>query len=147
MEGIMFEIKKSILIDAPIEKVFGFMENPTNLPEIWPSMIEVTNVRKNDKVWNLFDWVYKMGGMKINGHSETVELTQNKSITTESTEGIQSHFDWHFEEIEGKTQVNMECKYSIPIPLVGKMAEKFLRKLNEHEAETTLANLKARMEE
>jgi len=143
----MFEIKKSILIDAPIEKVFGFMEDPTNLPEIWPSMIEVTNVRKNDKVWNSFDWVYKMGGMKINGHSETVELTQNKSITTESTEGIQSRFDWHFKEIEGKTQLEVISKYSIPVALVGKIAEKIVRKLNEHEAEVLLANLKARMEE
>ena len=143
----MFEVKKSIIIDAPIEKVFGFMEDPTNLPEIWPSMIDISNVKKNDKGWDQYDWVYKMGGMKFNGHSETVAFTKNKLVSTESTEGIQSHFDWHYEDIEGKTQLEVISKYSIPVPLVGKIAEKILSKLNEHEAEVTLSNLKARMEE
>jgi uncharacterized membrane protein len=143
----MFEVKKSILIDAPIEKVFGFMEDPINWPEIWPSMIEVSNVKKNDKGLNSFDWVYKMGGMKFDGHSDIIEFTQNKSHSSESKGGIQSQFNWHYEETEGKTQVKVHSKYSIPLPLVGKMAEKILSKLNEHEAEVTLANLKTRMEE
>lgn len=143
----MFEVKKSIVIDAPIEKVFGFMEDPTNLPEIWPSMIDISNVKKNDKGLDEYDWIYKMAGMKFNGHSDTVAYKQNDSLSTETTGGIQSHFDWNYKELQGKTQVDMECKYSVPVPLVGKMAEKILRKINEHEAETTLANLKARMEE
>jgi hypothetical protein len=44
------------------------------------------------------------------------------------------------------TQVTFEIEYSIPIPLLGKFAEAFLVKMNEREAETLLANLKARME-
>lgn len=143
----MFEVKKSILIDAPIEKVFGFMEDPNNLPEIWPNMIEISNVKKNDKGWDKYDWVFIMGGMKFDGQSDTVAFTQNKSLSTETTGGIQSHFDLQCEELEGKTQVMMECKYSIPVPLVGKIAEKIISKLNENQAEITIANLKARMEE
>jgi hypothetical protein len=34
----------------------------------------------------------------------------------------------------------------VPIPLIGKLAEAFIVKLNENEAETLLSNLKARME-
>jgi hypothetical protein len=40
----------------------------------------------------------------------------------------------------------MESQTRVPIPLLGKVAEKFLAKSNENEADTILANLKARLE-
>jgi hypothetical protein len=42
--------------------------------------------------------------------------------------------------------MTMEVEYVVPIPLLGKLAEAFIVKQNEHEAEAMLANLKARME-
>jgi hypothetical protein len=37
-------------------------------------------------------------------------------------------------------------EYSIPGAAVGRLAEPVIHKMNEHEADTILANLKARME-
>ena len=39
-----------------------------------------------------------------------------------------------------------QVEYTIPIPVLGKLAETFVLAMNEHEAEATLANLKARLE-
>ena len=40
----------------------------------------------------------------------------------------------------------MKTEYEIPQKLLGKLAEPFVRKLNEREADTFLANLKDRVE-
>lgn len=142
----MFKISRSILINAPVEKVFCFMEDPANLPEIWPSMIEVTNIRTNAKGWPVYEWMYKMGGMKFRGESNTIEYERNCRIITESTKGIQSHFDFQYRDMDGKTEMKMDVEYTVPLLLVSKIAEQVLGKFNEHEADVMLANLKADME-
>lgn len=142
----MYKIKKTVLINAPVKKVCEFMDDPTNLPEIWPSMVEVNNVRKNPKGWPMYEWVYKMAGMKIQGEQDTIEYIQNKHVTTKSTKGLESRFDFEYSDKGGKTEVDMAVEYTVPVPLVKKLAEQIVGKINEHEAETMLANLKVRME-
>jgi len=73
-----------------------------------------------------------------------LELVKNKKIVTESTKGIPNHFD--FIDMGGKTELKVQADYSVPVPLLSKVAEGIVSKLNEHEAEVMLANLKARME-
>ena len=36
----MAKMNKSIMINAPVDKVFEFVTEPTNLPKFWPSLIE-----------------------------------------------------------------------------------------------------------
>ncbi len=42
----MAKLESSILISAPMEKVFEYASNPVNQPEFWPSLIEVKNVKE-----------------------------------------------------------------------------------------------------
>ena len=44
------------------------------------------------------------------------------------------------------TRMTADVDYTIPVPVLGKLAEKVVLAQNEHEAEVTLANLKVRME-
>jgi hypothetical protein len=37
---------KDITIEAPPDKVFAFLQEPKHFPEIFPSLIDVTNVEK-----------------------------------------------------------------------------------------------------
>jgi uncharacterized membrane protein len=142
----MFTIKKTVIINAPVKKVFSFMDDPTNLPEIWPSMVEVKNVRSNSRGWPIYEWVYKMGGMKFQGEQDTLERIQYKHITTKSTKGMESHFDFDYKDLGDKTEIVLVVEYTVPVPLVKKLAEQIVGKLNEHEADLMLANLKARLE-
>ena len=41
----MPNIRKSVRIDAPLDRVFEYLAQPENLLEIWPNMIEVSNVQ------------------------------------------------------------------------------------------------------
>ena len=143
----MAKLEKTILINAPVDKVFGFMDEPTNLPEIWSSMVEVRNVKKMPQhVGSTFDWVYKMAGMRFEGSSQVTEWVANQREVTKSTKGIASTFTWMYKPENRGTRVTVAVEYTIPVPLLGKLAEVFIVKQNEHEAEGMLANLKARLE-
>lgn len=142
----MAKITRSITINAPVDKVYAFMSVPTNLPEIWPSMIEVKDVQPSPAGGYNFSWVYKMAGVRFEGASETTESITNQRTVTKSTKGIQSTFVWTYKPEDGGTKLTLEVEYVVPVPLLGKLAEAFIVKQNEHEADILLANLKARME-
>ena len=44
------------------------------------------------------------------------------------------------------TDLTFEAEYTVPVPVLGRVAEKVIVKMNQNEAETLLANLKAQIE-
>ena len=142
----MIKVKGSILINAPVEKVFAFMDDPCNLPEIWPSMIEAHVKGPSSAGGQDFEWEYKMAGLRIKGESEVVERIPDRKVVTRSKKGIETTFVWTYEPEDGGTRLTVEAEYNIPVPLVGRLAETVVVKQNEHEANILLENLKIRME-
>ena len=138
----MIKIKKQIHINAPVEKVFEFATEPENLPEIWPSMIKAENIELSPTGGQDYDWEYKMAGLPFHGHTTTLEFVPNEHVVVENTEGIPSKFVWDYHVDKKGTQVDLEVEYTVPVPVLGKLAEKVVRKINENEAEIVLANLK-----
>ena len=139
-------VMKSIKIDAPADKIFSYIQVPGNLLEIWPSMIEVKDIQPLPNGGNKYGWVYKMAGVRFEGINEDIEIVPNQRIVGKTEGGIESKITWITQPEDGGTNVTFEGEYTVPIPLLGKLAEAFIVKLNEHEAEAILANLKARME-
>jgi carbon monoxide dehydrogenase subunit G len=142
-ERTMERIKRSVVVQAPAAQVFEFVSDPRNFPEIWPSMIEVSNL---DQESQSFDWTYKMAGMKFHGRSKTVDLEPNRRRVVKGEGGISSTFTWLFQQRDDGTEVTLEVEYEIPGSLLRQLTAPFLRRLNEREAETTLENLKERLE-
>lgn len=142
----METLRKSIAIAAPLEKVFAYLENPQNLPEIWPSMVEVRGIRMQENGRKAYDWTYKMAGIQLEGCTEHTGCIPNRRLETVSQTGIHTRFTWDFAAAQDQTTVTVEVTYSIPVPLLGRLAESFIQQINEREAETVLSNLKARME-
>jgi carbon monoxide dehydrogenase subunit G len=142
----MAEIKRSISINASVEEVFAHIDDPVNFPEVWPSMVEVKDVEELPTGGRKFNWVYKMAGVHLEGTSETTEYVVNQRIATKSTGAVESAFLWEFlPEGEG-TKLNVSIEYTVPVPVLGKLAEGLIVKMNEREADTLVANLKDRLE-
>ena len=142
----MANIEKTIVINAPAEKIFNYIADPANLPSIWPSMEQIKEVASLPSGGTSFKWVYKMAGMRINGASDTVEFNPNQRVTTKSMSGIENTFTWNFQPEAGGTRVNLQVEYTVPVPVLGKLAEEVIIRQNDLEAEVLLANLKAKME-
>ena len=142
----MAKLVRSITIQAPVDRVFAYISEPANQVEIWPSMVEVTDVERLPDGGYTHGWVYKMAGVRLKGSTETVEFLPNQRFVEETKGGIQSILTWTFEPEDGGTRLTVETEYKVPIPVLGRMAEALIVKMNEREGELVLANLKARME-
>ena len=137
---------KSISINAPVEKVFAFVENPANIPDLWPSLLEAKNIVMMENGGYQYDWLYKMAGMKVEGSTKTVEYIKNEKIVDQTLKGVDSKFTWTFKPEQDTTNVTLGVEYTIPVPVLGRLAESVFVRQNEKEGEILLQNLKARME-
>ena len=71
----MAKITKSIIINAPVDKVFNYVSNPKNMLEWHPNITKIRNV--TGKGENLqWAWDYKMMGINFTGKAQVVALDQ-----------------------------------------------------------------------
>ena len=63
----------------------------------------------------------------------------------EFTGGSNGKQTWTLTPHNGGCRLEVSGQYSVPIPLVGKMAERMLKRHNDREWEAILANIKARV--
>jgi len=141
----MAKISRKATINAPVEKVFSYLNNPMNQLEWLPSITSVRNVNGEGK-GQTFSWTYKMAGLPLTGKTETVEYVPNKRFVIKSSGGITSMWTWQFSKAEGKTELDLALEYTVPVPVLGKLAEKLVQRQNAREATLAMANIKNRME-
>ena len=142
----MAKLTKRTTIHAPAQEVFDFLEDKTHFPEFWPSMMEVSDIQDLPNGGKHFHWVYKMAGVKFEGDTDEVEIVPNKKLVGRNEKGIESTITWLMEDHGDDTDVVFEADYRIPVPVLGRLAEKVVVKMNENEADTMLSNLKAQIE-
>ena len=142
----MAKIKKSIVIDAPVKEVFHYVEDPANIPEYWPSVVEVKDVEELPDGGYHMTAVYKMAGVRLDMESTCTEYVANRRTVYESEGGVSSTLTWTYEVEDSGTKVTIENDYTVNVPVLRKLAESFLTSINENEADAILANVKAKME-
>ena len=138
-------INNSVNISAPVEKVFAYVSDPVNLPEWMGSLSDVTDVTGSG-VGQHYRWKYNMVGIPLRGESTITEYVPNERFATESKAGIENTFSFAFAPHEGGTRLDVEVDYTIPVPVLGKLAEQLVLKRNRREADMWMANLKERLE-
>lgn len=142
----MEKVSTSVWIDAPVEKVFAFWADPANRVELWPSLVEIKDVERLPEGGTRHKWVYKMAGVRLEGHAEVIEYVPNERIVEREFNGIQATMTWTYQPEDGGTRVNTDVEYEVPLPVLGKLAERVIVKQNHKEAQQVADNLKARME-
>lgn len=142
----MLRVNRKITIDAPVEKVFAFLEDKSHLPEIWPSMIEVSDEQALPNGGKSYHWLYKMAGIKFRGTTEERDFVRNRRIGGTSEAAIRNTVTWTFDQRGGATDVTFDAAYEVPGKLIGRIAEPLLARMNEGEANLVLENLKTRLE-
>lgn len=143
----MPKVERSVTVNAPVKKVFDYIANPEHQPEWLPGSVEVKDINLTDeRVGSTFKFVYKLAGIRLEGEDTTEEFIPNKRIVTRSKGGIESSWTWNFEPHNDGTKVDVLVEYTIPIPVLGKIAEALALKQIEREADHAVANIKDIME-
>lgn len=141
----MATISNSIHINAPVEEVFAYVTDPSNAPEWFVGMTEASDITGSG-VGMHYHWKYRMVGVPLQGEGTFIEYVPSERTVLETKGGITSKFTYTFEAHEGGTKLSVETDYTIPIPVLGKLAEKLVLKRNQRESEMSLQNVKERLE-
>ena len=143
----MPKIERSININTPVKKVFDYIADPKLTPEWLPGMVEIKDINQTKEgIGSTHNWVYKMAGMRFEGKNITDEYIPDKKIVTRSEGSIKTLWNWNFEPHNNGTKIDLSLEYTIPTPVIGKIAETIVLKQNEREADLALTNIKAKME-
>ena len=143
----MVKVERSILINAPVEKVFDYMADVHSNVEYIPGMIDVRDIQETpNHVGTHFKWTYKMAGIKFDGETTVLEWEQYKRVVTDSKGGIKAKWYFTFGREAAGSKLSIAVEYEVPMPVLGKLAEAVVRRQNEKELELTLSNVKARVE-
>ena len=133
--------KDSILIHAPPDEVFAYVDEPSELPTWLPSMVEVRNVIGTG-LGQQYEYTYKMAGLLLRGQNVVIEHVPNERGLHQVIGMISALWEYSVEPHEEGTMLNIEVEYSIPIPVLGKLAERLAIKQNAASFELALVNVK-----
>jgi uncharacterized membrane protein len=141
----MAKVKRSIIVNAPVEKVYNYLNDQKSQADWIPSVVEVWDVSE-PKVGESYKWKYRMAGILLEGETTVTELVPNKRIGTQTKGAVASNWLFILEAKDGGVEVELNIEYTIPIPVLGKVAERIVLKRNEREADLAMDNIKTILE-
>ncbi len=144
----MIKLTKSIVIAAPPEKVFDLINDTTNLPQLWRNLSNIQNLKRLPNGGNSFQFDYTMAGIRVKGSSVDLEHDRPHRLVTRTKGGIISTLTWAFRARSGgaETDLSIRIEYQVPLPLVNKLAEIIIAKINENDIVYVLNYLKLELE-
>jgi uncharacterized membrane protein len=137
-------IDREIIVNSTLERVFRYVSDPYNWPELWPSLMAVEDVKPLSNGGFSARYEYKMIGMRFKGTGECTDYVPNQWMVIDTKGGIHGRITLTFRSIEDKTRVTITIEYTVPVPLLGKLTEYVVLKMNEQEANLVLNNLRLR---
>jgi hypothetical protein len=143
---MMERIEKRIIVNAPVQAIFRFINEPFNLMRIWPGMIEVTDVSRSKNEGRNFRCVSKMANVRIEYNKECTEHIVNRSLTHKISGGMRGAIRWLFETENEHTRISLRMEYEIPYLLLKRHTQIAIVRQNDLDIEILLSNLKTLME-
>ena len=141
----MATVKASTVINAPPDRVFAYVTEPATMSEWLAKMVEVRNVVGTGE-GQQYEWTYKYVGLLLRGQSVVVQHVPNALAVTQSIGTISSTWTFNIEPHEEGTNLTIEVEYSLPIPVLGKIAEHIAVRRDARDLETSLTNVKEMLE-
>ncbi|MGE5136674.1 MAG: SRPBCC family protein [Gemmatimonadota bacterium] len=107
----MSTMKRSIHIEAPVEKVFDLVKDPRYVPEGVTMHFDVTDAKLTDEgVGTYYRWVSKTPVIRMEGFDVYTEFVPNRRITDRSSSAMAGDITISFETEGSGTKVTMESR-------------------------------------
>lgn len=96
-----------IVIDAPVDVVFGCVEDPEHFNELMPGVTFSDVHRTPEGVGTTYRFETRVGGLPIRGAGRFVEFQRNRLIRDRSTLAMEGSFSWRFEPVPSGTRLTI----------------------------------------
>ena len=140
----MTKIESSIVISAPVEKVFAYASDYQK----WEAWFEgVSDFKPTTKTTRgngtRYAYKAKMMGLSIGLETEVHNFIENKGWIGKASKGMPHQTFWGFEQVENGTKMTYGLEYELDIPLIGNWLDnKFMKPQWEKIIGKSLENLK-----
>jgi len=142
----MARIKKSIVINAPVEKVYAIARDPHRRATWYVGLSEPDRVTGNSEVGTVVEHAFLMADVHFPVTTTILEDHGNPegSRWRAKNEGaLAGEARWTYTPKDGGTEVTSETEYTVPGKALGKLADRLLiERMNARAMEDTLANMK-----
>ena len=141
-------ISKSVTINAPINQVQALMDNPDVTPD-WYEGMESLNPSQGypTEVGSTAVIEIKAGGMTMESNLEVTESEPEKLRVFKMDGMIVGINRWELRPDGDQTHINLTIDYEMKGGGIGKIMDKlFVERINDKNAEASLANLKSKLE-
>lgn len=146
----MTSIHREVQIRADPERCFDLIADPPLATLFISGLYAITPIEIEPKgLGNRWGFEYDMFGVPIRGESECVEFERPARYVWKTSSGIDATFAYGLAAGDGGTTVSLDIEYEVPQEaLLGKIADKLvIERMNEHEADAAVKNLKTVLEE
>lgn len=142
----MAHLKKSILIHAPVEKVYAVARDPNRWAAFFVGLGEPEEVTGDGGVGTVVKHSYLMAGVRFPVTSRVLEdhVSPEGGRWKGKIEGpLAGEHTWTYTSKNGETEVTVDMEYTVPGKALGQIANRLLiERLQERATEQTLENLK-----
>lgn len=141
----MMKVDERIVIDVAPEVVFAYVTDPAKMAEWLPSMVETRNIVGTGE-GQQYEWTYKMVGILFRGQTVVVEHVPNRLAVLQTIGAADSTWTFDVEPTDGGTRLRLTIEYEVPVPVLGKLAERIISKRDARTIRLGLANAKDTLE-
>ena len=141
----MMSYENSIVIAAPESEVFAYVNDLATMPDWLPGLVEVRNVIGTGEGQQC-EWTFKMIGILLRGEAVIVECGPHGRCTHQTIGMLSASWTNIVEAHEDGSKLTIEVEYSLPVPVLGKLAEHLTVRRMERDLASSLLNLKELLE-
>jgi uncharacterized membrane protein len=134
-------IERNISLHVPAEMAFRYLSEPTHLPELCPSLIEVNDLQQHSPGSVQFTWLFKMSGVRFEGEAEVKHTHHNQQVDIHFWGGIRGNLMWRLQPSDEGILLETTVDYTLPTPLLKKHTEDEILRQNEYAIESMLTGL------
>ena len=142
----MAQIKKSIVIHAPVEKVYAVARDPNRWPTWFVGMGEIEKLDGTGEVGTTVEFGYMMAGMRFPVTIEVLEVhgsPEGARWRGKIGGPLAGEQTWVYTPKGSDTEVTVDMEYTVPGKALGKIANRLIiERTQERSADQTLENLK-----
>jgi ribosome-associated toxin RatA of RatAB toxin-antitoxin module len=129
----VINLKKNSIVAAPPHKVFEVVYDTANISQIWRNISNIRNLQPLPNGGHSFQFDYSMAGIRLSGTGTDLLVLRPSRLVTRTAGGVISTLNWTFKPIVGdaQTDLTLEVNYEVPVPLISRLAEYVVAKINE----------------
>jgi hypothetical protein len=108
----MSKIEKRVLVNYSIERLFTYVPEADQSPEIWPGLLEVGEVQHLPLGGVLARWLYKMTGVRFEDLDERCEPLVDRDGTLTTLGNIECAMKWNFQANTHTPALMLDADYT-----------------------------------